>query len=292
MCASREDLINIGGADEHVDYLGHVCGPYEMTFRLVNYGRKEVWHQDEWLYHTWHPGESGRGNYMGPNDGRNVSATALDILKSSRIMPLVENPAIRKLRLSKGKPEGVGPPLSEAVPHCEIAGWTVKRARWSSTRNRIADFTVRVREWAVEKRRQNLLFRLASEPLCHPVLSLKTIAVGLGLVGEALKGRLSAVKRCHECLKKLALHGVEEVAVYGESDIARMICVLSWRMPVRIRAVYDGTGGKRLLAMRTLRIEELDGYEGRVVIGSFARAEERRKKLAEIGIGEGNIVVL
>ncbi len=60
MCALREDLISIGGADEHVDYLGHICGPYEMTFRLANYGKKELWHQNEWLYHTWHPGESGK----------------------------------------------------------------------------------------------------------------------------------------------------------------------------------------------------------------------------------------
>ena len=27
MSARREDLIAIGGADEHVDFLGHVCGP-------------------------------------------------------------------------------------------------------------------------------------------------------------------------------------------------------------------------------------------------------------------------
>jgi len=44
MSALREDLVDIGGADEHLDYLGHICGPYEMTFRLVNAGRKEIWH--------------------------------------------------------------------------------------------------------------------------------------------------------------------------------------------------------------------------------------------------------
>ena len=61
MAALREDLINIGGADEHIDYLGHICGPYEMTFRLVNAGKKEVWHQEEFLYHTWHTGQAGQG---------------------------------------------------------------------------------------------------------------------------------------------------------------------------------------------------------------------------------------
>ncbi len=34
MAARRADLIAVGGADEHLDYLGYVCGPYDLTFRL------------------------------------------------------------------------------------------------------------------------------------------------------------------------------------------------------------------------------------------------------------------
>src|SRR5262245_57816287 len=48
MSARRDDLIAIGGADEHVDFLGHVCGPYDLTFRLVNAGHRERWHEKEW----------------------------------------------------------------------------------------------------------------------------------------------------------------------------------------------------------------------------------------------------
>ncbi|MDP1774205.1 MAG: glycosyltransferase [Methylobacter sp.] len=99
MCARRADLIAIGGADEHIDYLGHICGPYELTFRLVNLGHREIWHQSEFMYHTWHPGQAGEDNYLGPHDGRHVSTTALDALISGRIMPLVENETIRNLRL-------------------------------------------------------------------------------------------------------------------------------------------------------------------------------------------------
>lgn len=98
MAARRTDLIAIGGADEHLDYLGHICGPYEMTFRLVNYGRREVWHQAEFLYHTWHPGQAGAGNYLGPHDGRHMSTTALEALATHRVRPYVENAAIKLLR--------------------------------------------------------------------------------------------------------------------------------------------------------------------------------------------------
>jgi GT2 family glycosyltransferase len=101
MCALKEDLIAIGGADEHIDYLGYICGPYDMTFRLVNYGKCEKWLSHEWLYHTWHPGIAGDENYGGANDGRGMSLRALEVLQTGRIEPLVENSAIKKLRSSK-----------------------------------------------------------------------------------------------------------------------------------------------------------------------------------------------
>jgi|GEM_PF-2081489 hypothetical protein len=94
LCAKRADLIRIGGADEHIDFIGHICGPYDLTFRLINLGKKEIWHQDEFLYHTWHPGQAGVDNYLGPHDGRHMSTTALEALYFLRILPHVINPAI------------------------------------------------------------------------------------------------------------------------------------------------------------------------------------------------------
>jgi GT2 family glycosyltransferase len=108
MTARRDDLIAIGGADMHSDYLGYVCGPYDMTFRLKNLGREEVWHQDEVLYHVWHPGEAGVGNYSGPHDGLEMSTTALEANQSQRTQPLVENEAIRMLREGELDPDNDG----------------------------------------------------------------------------------------------------------------------------------------------------------------------------------------
>jgi hypothetical protein len=98
MCARRADLIAIAGADQHIDYLGHICGPYEMTFRLLNNGFQEVWDETEYLYHTWHPGQAGVDNYQGPHDGRQMSSTALEALITGRIYPLVENETMRLIR--------------------------------------------------------------------------------------------------------------------------------------------------------------------------------------------------
>jgi hypothetical protein len=98
MCARRQDLIEIGGADEHLDYLGYICGPHEMTFRLVNAGRREKWIDHEWTYHAWHPGQSGQRNYGGPHDGRNFSLRTLELIQNGQVAPAVENPAVAALR--------------------------------------------------------------------------------------------------------------------------------------------------------------------------------------------------
>jgi hypothetical protein len=111
MCAWRKDLIAIGGADEDMTYLGHVCGPYDMTFRLMNSGHRLVWETEEYLYHTWHPGTDGTANYLGPHDGRNVSTTALQALCTGRIPPRVENEAIRRLRVEREQNTG---PLNDS----------------------------------------------------------------------------------------------------------------------------------------------------------------------------------
>ncbi|MFO0964557.1 MAG: glycosyltransferase [Gemmataceae bacterium] len=101
MAAARTDLIAIGGADEHIDYLGYMCGPYDMTFRLVNHGLAERWLRDEYLYHVWHPNEGGPADYQGPNDGRGMALRALEARDSGRVEPALENPWIRQARQGK-----------------------------------------------------------------------------------------------------------------------------------------------------------------------------------------------
>jgi Glycosyl transferase family 2 len=104
--ARRDDLIRIGGADEHIDYMGHICGPYEMTARLINADLPDKLHPTHYLYHVWHPNQGGTNNYSGPSDGRGMSLTAMEIPNSVRILPLEENEDIKKLRLDQ---EAVSP---------------------------------------------------------------------------------------------------------------------------------------------------------------------------------------
>ncbi|KKL47823.1 hypothetical protein LCGC14_2331700, partial [marine sediment metagenome] len=125
MSAKRRDLIAVGGADEHTDYLGHICGPYGLTFRLVNYLRRERWHESEFIYHVWHPGQAGDNNFGGPHDGRHMSTRALDVRRTGLVRPAVENDAILMLR-TKAPGWRDESALREAVINDRrAAGWVI-----------------------------------------------------------------------------------------------------------------------------------------------------------------------
>ncbi|MBI5448430.1 MAG: glycosyltransferase [Gammaproteobacteria bacterium] len=136
-CALKKDLIAIGGADEHIDFAGYICGPYDLSFRLLNLGKNEIWHDTEFTYHTWHPGESGtNNNYCGPNDGKGMSSTALEALLSQRIQSHVKNEAIAYLQQNETPVDEA--PLQEKMISNDIITSTSKEFL----------FTEQCRAWA------------------------------------------------------------------------------------------------------------------------------------------------
>jgi hypothetical protein len=125
MAARRDDMIAVGGPDEHIDYLGYVCGPYDLTYRLNNQkGRPEAWARDEYIYHTWHPNTSGiNTDYCGPHDGGMMALRSLHARATGRVEPYVRSP----LMPAGGK----APSLQEALALLASRpepGWLVENA--------------------------------------------------------------------------------------------------------------------------------------------------------------------
>src|SRR5262249_51697835 len=97
MAARRSELLSIGGSDEHPDYLGVCCGPYEMTFRLMNRGRRHRGLMGEYLYHTWHPNSTMfNTEYQAPHDGRFLPLRFLHARATGRVRPYLPNPCVRR----------------------------------------------------------------------------------------------------------------------------------------------------------------------------------------------------
>ncbi len=290
MCARREDLIAIGGADEHIDYLGHICGPYEMTFRLVNAGKKEVWHQEEFLYHAWHPGTDGKDNYLGPHDGFNMSATAFEARRSGRVLPLVENPAVALLRLKDGD-VSFEQLLTLAIPEQTLRGWSrneLEKKRRSVWRMGLAASFIKM---LLKK-----FYAEAVKVLRQPK-SLLEIPGKVFRTYDFLKNTASynaiVVEKCTQCMKQLDCQGVKEIGVYGTGDTAEILYKMTIGSSITINAVFDDAGPeRRFFGMQVQPVEAAKNFAGIIVVAAEKGAEYRAEILKRLSITQKQIVVI
>ena len=293
MCALREDLIEIGGADEHIDYLGHVCGPYEMTFRLVNAGKTERWHESEFLFHTWHPSTDGQRNYLGPHDGKNMSVTALDVIRTGRVGPLVENSAIQSLRLSLHEMI-YAPPLEYAIPKLELPNWTVHHAK-SVAHQRWPLFPklhLDPKSWGNEFLMIGILSRIAVKQLRLKIQSYSAskvmkksffdiIRIGFNFIGRMWRNNIYIKFACEQLLDRLSQEGIREVSIYGNGMITTLLTNLVKGKPINIQKIYPRPCN-----------QSLSDKEGKIIIASLTEVIDQINELELLGVNRDNIIRL
>lgn len=300
MCARRRDLIAIGGADEHIDYLGHVCGPYEMTFRLVNYGRKEMWVGDEFTYHTWHPGQAGEKNYIGPHDGWHMSTTALGARRTGRIFPLVENPAIKKLRLNGDVNLDLSI-LDQLISAEVLKDWSVgelKKERLSAWWKWLSPASV-IRQ----KRLSKLLFRMAVKQfwikLTKVPRQLKTPRIALQKAVNAYYFFKNVHQHNHyiaqqsrAILEDLIERGTTQISLYGTGDIAEMFYSFTAGAPLKIKAIYDDFGDTVFLGFDVQPVNECVKNTDKIIIAAMVGIDAKVDRLVTMGVERERIITL
>lgn len=106
----KENAINFGGFDEHITYKGFICGPYELAWRLVNAGFKQLWYDEKktalWHFFHPHPVELTTIKML-----KEISCSlfhikshafaAIRAFSKGRIQPLKENKQIYSIRMKK-----------------------------------------------------------------------------------------------------------------------------------------------------------------------------------------------
>jgi len=287
MAARREDLIAIGGADQHVDYLGHICGPYEMTFRLVNFGLKEVWSDNEFLYHTWHPGTDGKGNYLGPHDGFNMSSTALGARHTERIFPLEENPAIFSLR-TKVNEISRDRLLEQVIAESPWQEWTLEKLEEqqrkfkpavSNVKILVGQFVEKTRQFLKKNKNPKQLFRGLFVHSFH-------------YIGKIIQQSQYNVKKCSDCLASLEKNNIESFALFGRGEIAETLYQLSKKSSVRLTNIFENGPEKSFYELKSLPVEKLKEYSGLIILGHRENIEANIAVLKKHDIPMSRIILL
>jgi hypothetical protein len=316
MAARREDLIRIGGADEHLDYLGHICGPYDMTFRLINSGKREIWHPDELLYHVWHPGQDGTRNYLGPHDGRNVSTRALEARSMGRILPYVENPAIQSLRL-QGAQIGVEQLATALISEETLQTWSIGnvaklrpqlwRVLLSCRRRVVAVRLLKTFSTLLIRRARDKTMELSTNAtdvsecpippnaavlpgvVCKAILRLPK---AYNFLKRTLEFCVSIAHRSRDCFESLVAQGHHEVSFYGTDDAAEILYDVTLDTPLKIKSVYDDCDGKRFHRFKVLPIERYVSSQEPLIITGSAELENKLKRLKTLGVSADRMIVM
>ena len=286
MSALREDLIAIGGADEHLDYLGHICGPYEMTFRLVNDGKKEIWHSQEFLYHTWHPGTDGENDHLGPHDGHHMSSTALGARATQRILPLQEKPVLQSLRQGGDFPDSEQ--LLRQALNVDSSRWDLKRIKQLDQKRTVSSSTLK-----------NIFIQV----LERAAFSLKKHKTLKGLlraifytsffyIRDLIRQNTQIQVNCKLFLDNLAAQQTHEFALVGTGEVAEHLYSMSKNSICCIKGVYDTAPGGSFHAFTVAPVEDLADYSGPIVLATHDDLASRINLLKNLGIPADRIIVL
>ena len=104
------DAFRFGGFDEHASLEGYMCGPYELTWRLVNAGLPEIWHDEAMVtWHFAHPEPLGLDwgwfslrmlREMAHPHVDHHALAAVEAFSAGRLLPLDENPDVHQRRMA------------------------------------------------------------------------------------------------------------------------------------------------------------------------------------------------
>ena len=305
--ALREDIVQIGGADEHIDFLGHICGPYDLTFRLANYGKTKTWHQSEFLFHTWHPGTDGVGNYLGPHDGKNMSTTSLETIRTGRLEPLLENSAIKNLRTQSYKIQ-YAPIYDFLIPHREISSWDINEMEKTQktfsyfklnkktllTQNSFVQifklliidiiFLRVVTIQGAKKLKHKIFGGVKRDGSYIPVIRRGFIGIFLivpKFISRIWKNSNYVAHACEQSLLRLDQENELDISFVGSGPVVEILKVLVLGTDFKVFGVFSPS-----------QRDDLRGFEGKVVIASFTGIAAEIAALEKIGIKRDQVVRL
>jgi hypothetical protein len=286
MSALKEDLIAIGGADEHLDYLGHICGPYEMTFRLINAGKKEIWHPKEFLFHTWHPGTDGEYDHMGPHDGLHMSSTALAARTTKRLLPLQENLALQTLRLT-GEAQDSKHLIQQAL-NIDSSHWNLKSLQQLDQKRTV---TAPIFKNIFLQFMERAVFSLKKHKSLKGLLRA-IFYTSFFYARNLMRQNTQIQVNCKLFLENLATEDSKEFAILSTGEVAEHLYALAKKGPVHIKGVYDTPAGSSFHDLKISPAEDLAGYSGKVALGTHDEIEKQVNLLKSLGIPPERIIVL
>ena len=100
------------------------------------------------------------------------------------------------------------------------------------------------------------------------------------------------IENCwHLFYNRLIPDGTTELALFGISDIAKIVLILAKQTGIKIVGIYDNVDGLTFGGHKVAHYANLKDHNDKILISASINIEERMERLKRLGIKEENILL-
>lgn len=94
----------------------------------------------------------------------------------------------------------------------------------------------------------------------------------------------------HLFYNRLIPDKIDEIALFGISDGAKIVFILAKQTGIKIAGIYDNVEGLKFSGHKVSHYMNLKDYQGKILVSSAVNIEEKAEKLRSLGIKKENIL--
>jgi hypothetical protein len=103
---------------------------------------------------------------------------------------------------------------------------------------------------------------------------------------------LEVVRRSRRGLRRLEAEKVQELSIYGETDVVEVLYDLTFEIPVKIRVVYKNYPTTTSWRLRLMPLGTAATGDEKVIVASLVNCEEIVNRLRNAGVEDKRIILL
>jgi hypothetical protein len=125
-----------------------------------------------------------------------------------------------------------------------------------------------------------------------PKAFFSRLALAADFLKHMARYNWEVIRRSKRCLRNLAADNVQEVFVYGESDVKEVLYDLTFEIPMKIKTIGEDYKFHRNFGRAELPIEMYAASREKVIVASLVNIDERIKRLRAWGVKDERLVLL
>jgi hypothetical protein len=125
----------------------------------------------------------------------------------------------------------------------------------------------------------------------EPKAFAKSLAAGCEFLRDMWRYNWDVIRLSRGCLERLTEEHVQEVFVYGESDVREVLCDLTFAVPMKVKMLRDHYENENSVS-GAVPLEVGAASSDKIIVASVVNVQERIRRLVELGVDHKRLILL